>query len=139
MPTAVLLAAEAKAAIAAAAAAALPREFVALLAGRRTPAVWFVDCVAPLPNVARSADRFVVPPAAFAAAEAEVRAQQHTWLGFVHGHPRGDASPSLADRRHLWRDCLQLIVAGDGRAPGASRAFWLHGEAVEPLPLEEQS
>lgn len=139
MPEAIVLAVEARTAIAEAAAAAWPHEFVGLLAGHSTPAGWFVDRVAPLPDAARGADRFLVQPAAFAAAEAELRAQRRTWLGFVHSHPRGDASPSLADRGHLWRDCLQLIVAGDGRGPGALRAFWLSGDRVEPLPLQEQA
>lgn len=121
----------------AAAIAAAPREFVALLGGDAGADRLTIDRWHALPNDAHVDGRFLVPPAAFASAEAATRATGHRWLGFVHSHPRGTAQLSGTDRTTLWRGCVQLVL---GLRPAASdepviRAFWLHGDAAESLPL----
>lgn len=85
----------------------------------------------PLGNVAANDDCFTVDAANFAAAEAALRARGVAWLGFAHSHARGAPAPSAIDRRELWRDCVQLIVAGD-----EVRAFWFSGERCVPLPTQ---
>lgn len=114
-------------------AAAAPREFVGLLGGaRETHTVRLATCTL-LPNVAVDEQAFAVPAAAFATAEAELRARGEAWLGFVHSHPFAAARPSEADRRQLWRDCVQLIGGGSPDAPHW-RAWWLSG--AEPSAQE---
>jgi len=122
----------------AAAAAAAPREFVALLAGPATQAALFVDHVQPLANTAATLDRFEVEAAAFAAAEAALRDQGRRWLGFVHSHPSGDAGLSTADRQRLWPHCLQLVI---GLAATTAEGTWLRafrsdGHAWHELPID---
>ena len=103
-------------------AAAAPREFVGLLGGRRAGATWRVEALALVPNGAAATDAFAVAPADFAAAEAALRAAGHDWLGFAHGHPRAEATPSARDRAAFWPDCLQAIVGGEACAE--LRVFW---------------
>jgi proteasome lid subunit RPN8/RPN11 len=110
-----------------------PREFAGALGGERHDDVVRVTTVLPLANVASDDDAFVVAPAAFVAAEATLRAAGRIWLGFVHSHPRGAATPSQRDRTELWRNCVQAIVGGAPRA--TLRAFWFAGEHCRELPL----
>ena len=118
-----------------AARAALPREFVAALGGRRGPDGWHLDAKLPLPNVANAADRFEVPPAAFAAAEAELRQRQLVWLGFVHSHPDGSAAPSGVDHDQLWWHCLQCIVSVPRSGGGRLECHWCDAAGCRTLPL----
>lgn len=110
------------------------REFVGLLAGRRTAAGFHVTRCEPLRNAAVASDRFAVAPPDFLAAELRVRSAGLAWLGFVHSHPGGAAAPSAADRQQLWRDCLQLIV-GSPQGTAELRAYRLTAGACEHLPL----
>lgn len=129
-PRAIELDHDVAAAVVAYAARQHPREFVGLLAGWSTPErVRVADCVQ-FDNTALGDDRFAVDPIAFARAEATLRARGHCWLGFVHSHPHGTAVPSRTDQHELWRDCVQLIVAG-----ADLRAFWYCGEECSPLPV----
>jgi proteasome lid subunit RPN8/RPN11 len=119
---------------------AAPREFVGLLAGHGGDAVnrrLVVRALHELRNVAADDDAYEVPAAAFAAAEARARGDGHTFLGFVHSHPRGPARPSAHDRASWWQHCVQLIVDGEAPAAGASalRAYWLDAATLHELPL----
>jgi proteasome lid subunit RPN8/RPN11 len=134
MPPVVEIAEPVAAALAAAFAASAPREFVGLLGGDRGRDRWLATHFVALPNTAADDDRFVVEPAAFAAAEALLRQRGAAWLGFVHSHPFAAPRPSAADRDQLWRDCVQLIVGGSPRALEL-RAFWFATAGGEPLPL----
>jgi proteasome lid subunit RPN8/RPN11 len=114
--------------------AAAPREFVGLLGGSSDGAKWTVDAFLPLPNAARGVDAFAVAPAAFAAAEAELRAQGRRWLGFAHGHPTAPAVPSQRDVAAFWPGCLQAIVGPCD--PGAAlRCYWRDGTAVREVAV----
>jgi proteasome lid subunit RPN8/RPN11 len=93
--------------------AAGAHEVVGALGGWRTRAGWRVAAFVALPNVAADpAAAFAVAPDTFVAAHAALARAGTPWIGFVHGHPRGAAAPSAADHAALWRDGLQLIVAG---------------------------
>ncbi len=124
----------------AAARAAAPREFVGLLAGHgtgTTSGIAVVLAMQELPNVANDDGSYDVPAAAFAAAEARARGDGHTFLGFVHSHPRGPARPSAHDRAAWWRHCVQLLVDGSALARGESalRAYWRDAATLHELPL----
>lgn len=120
--------------------AAAPREFVGLLAGHRadtTSRSAVVLSLHELPNVATDDDAYAVPAAAFADAEARARDAGHTFLGFVHSHPRGPAQPSAHDRAAWWRHCVQLLVDGSQltRGHAALRAYWRDAATLHELPL----
>ena len=117
-----------------AAAAAWPREAVAVLGGHDRGDTVEVTAVVPIDG-AGADDGFAVPPAAFARAEAALRAAGAAWRGFAHSHPRGAAAPSRRDRRELWRGCVQVIVGGTSPAHGPGGAFGSGGPAAPPLPL----
>jgi proteasome lid subunit RPN8/RPN11 len=124
----------AEAAISAAAVRALPHEMVGLLAGRRDADAITVSRFVPIAGAECRHDRFAVPAAAFAAAEAACAGAGESWLGFAHSHPNASASLSARDRAELWRGCLHFVVAA-GAATPAIRAFWLEGDAARELPI----
>lgn len=130
-PAGVGITAAAGRAIAAAAAAARPHEFVALLGGRGDT----VEAIVPLPNRAMSAVAFAADPIAFARAEHELRRQGLQFLGFVHSHPGGTPVPSAADRAAFWPACVQLIAAVNARGALALRAYRRTGDDVVELRL----
>ena len=134
-PTAVRLAPATHAAIQDAARAAWPREIVGVLGGGRDGDDLFVCWFQAMATAGCDEDRFVVAPADFARAEAEVRARGFSWLGFVHSHPRGSAAPSLQDRRELWPHCLQLILAATPSSPPRFGAYWRDGATFADLEL----
>lgn len=120
-----------------AAIAAAPREFVAIVGGRTQAGIAVVAAIEPLAALCTN-DAFVVDAATFAAAEAALRARDLAWLGFLHSHPGGAAVLSARDRRELWRDCVQIVVATNERtARGA--AFCLRGDTVWSVPLHVES
>lgn len=110
-----------------------PREFVALLAGPPAAGPGVVTACEVLPNTSAHGDAFEVEPHAFARAESRRRAAGLVFRGFAHGHGDGAAAPSLADRRTLWRDCVQLIGA-HGENGAVLRAYWLLRDGT-PVPL----
>ncbi|HEU4418461.1 MAG TPA: Mov34/MPN/PAD-1 family protein [Planctomycetota bacterium] len=122
------------AALARAAAEAAPFEMVGLLAGAGDALV--VDRFVPVVGATCSEDRFTMPAAVFAAAEAALRARGERWLGFAHSHPRGSTALSAADRACLWRNCMQLVVVpspGDGATE--IRAWWLTEDRIDTLAI----
>lgn len=125
-----------RAELAAACRAEPAREFVGLLGGRTTPGAVRATAWVRLPNVAARDDAFAVDPVAFARAEADLRARELAWLGFVHSHVRAGASLSHTDREHLWRDCLQFVASVHGGA-FALRGFAFAGGAWQALPARE--
>lgn len=140
LPDAVELSPKLVASLLARARAAAPREFVGLLAGVRTGTARrseVVRALYELPNVASGDDAYEVPAAAFAAAEARARGDGHTFLGFVHSHPRGPAQPSARDLAAWWPHCVQLLLDGSALARGqaALRVFWHDAATLHELPL----
>lgn len=114
---------------------AAPAEMVRLLAGHADGTAVQVVGTWELPGAVCSRDHFQVDAAVFARAEATIRAAGLQWLGFAHSHPHGPAHLSAVDRAALWPDCVQVLVTGDGRDEGTIRAYWLHGDTVQALPV----
>lgn len=133
-PLRVTIAADALRAFERAAAAAWPREAVAVLGGRHDGDAVAVTAVVPIEG-AGDATGFTVPPAAFVRTEAALRAAGVTWCGFAHSHPGGAAAPSARDRRELWPRCLQLIVGGAAPDAWTAAAYWFEDGTGTPLPL----
>lgn len=136
MLPAVCIDSDLRAELAAACRAHRAHEFVGLLGGRRGPRGVRATAWVRLPNAAADADSFAVDPVAFVRAEAQLRARELAWLGFVHSHVRAGASLSQADREHLWRDCLQFVASVHG-GTFALRGFAFAGGAWQPLPANE--
>ncbi|MFK7742795.1 MAG: Mov34/MPN/PAD-1 family protein [Planctomycetota bacterium] len=139
------------------AATAAPREFVALLGGRRVGGAASdspdppdspdspdsphgpdgprgpdgfdeATAVRTLTRQGGGRDSFVVDPIAFAQAEAELRDQGLEFVGFVHSHPGGVAAPSARDHLELWPGVVQLIVGCTTQGRHATiRAFRREG------------
>lgn len=122
--TALQLPAAVRAAIAAMARAAAPRELVGLLGGPACGARRIEQFV-PLPPECGGPHGFHVAAHEFAVAEAVLRGRGARWLGFVHSHPVGTAQLSHRDRRELWRECLQLVVGAASSAAPTFAAWWL--------------
>ena len=134
-PSSVALRPSALAELRAATARAAPAEMVRLLAGHPDGTAVQIVGTWELPGAVCARDHFQVDAAVFARAEAAIRAAGLQWLGFAHSHPHGPAHLSAVDRAALWPDCVQLLVAGDGRDEGTIRAFWLHGGTAQALPV----
>ena len=126
----VVLTDAARSALARAAAEAAPREMVGLLCGAGDALT--VERFVPVAGASCTEDRFAMPAAVFAAAEAACRARGERWLGFAHSHPRGGTALSATDRASLWRDCLQLVVVPATRQIGA---YWLTEDRVDTLAI----
>jgi proteasome lid subunit RPN8/RPN11 len=132
----VVLSDAARAALERAAAQAAPREMVGLLAG--TGGAFAVERFVPVVGATCTEDRFTMPAAVFAAAEAACRARGERWLGFAHSHPRGSTALSATDRASLWRDCLQLVVVPGTAVPDGTTqlgAYWLTKDRVDTLAI----
>lgn len=137
-PAEVRLTATARRAIERAALAAWPREMAAALGGSRSAGALQIERVVPFAG-AGDAHGFAVPPAAFVAAEAQFRDAGCEWLGFVHSHPGGTASPSTRDRVELWRGCVQLLVGGASADDLRFAAFWFAGDTCTPLRVRHEA
>ncbi|MBL8750268.1 MAG: Mov34/MPN/PAD-1 family protein [Planctomycetes bacterium] len=133
-PKAVWIDPATRAQLEAAAVAALPDEFVALLGGTVDDDRPDVDTFVAL-DAQVGRDCFAVQPPAFARAEAAIRASGRHWLGFVHSHPNGAAVPSLRDRRDAWPHCVQLVVGAATGRPGTVGAFWFDQDGMHTIPL----
>lgn len=114
---------------------AAPHEACGVLGGHRHGDHVAVECWIELGPEHPAVDAFSVDPAAFARAEAELRADGVSWVGFVHSHPGGAACPSVRDLEQLWRGCLHLVVGG--RALRDIGAFWLQDSGATKLQWEE--
>ncbi len=130
----VTVAEDAAAAMFAAARAAWPREMVGVAGGREAGDRAAVAAFLPLPAAA-APGAFVVDAAAFATAEAALRARGLALLGFVHSHPQASPHPSRADCAAAWPDTLQLLLGGATPATLALRAFTIRCGVAHPLPL----
>lgn len=86
-----------------------PREACGLLAGERSQVVRVI----PLPNSAADAEkRYVIDPAAYVRALAEIEGQGLSLIGFYHSHPNGDPIPSPTDIREAAYPDAVYVIAG---------------------------
>lgn len=85
-----------------------PREACGLLAGERN----VVKRVITLPNAAPDPEtHYLIDPAAYIKAMAELDAQGLSLVGFYHSHPKGDPIPSPTDiREAAYPDAVYVIV-----------------------------
>jgi proteasome lid subunit RPN8/RPN11 len=134
-PTHVVLPEHLREAMVTAARAALPREWVAVLGGIVAHDSVRVQAVAPLADADTDRDHFAVEAAPFAAAEAQLRAAGHAFVGFAHSHPGGSAAPSHRDVEHGWRGCVQLVLGLAADTAPSVGAFVLAAGAAAPLHL----
>lgn len=139
--TALHLSARLADALAAAAAAAYPEEFCALLIGRDGPEGPRVTRVVPAPNRHPHPRRgFELDPAVLIGTLRALRdgGSGERLVGHAHSHPDGAAVPSATDRSMAWEAGLVwmviAVVAGRARAVGAWRA--VSDEQGEPDLVE---
>ena len=91
-----------------------PLECCGLLQGRREGEAFEVTQIHPVANLAASAARFAIDPAAQFAAQKAARAQGQAIIGCYHSHPGGAAQPSAADLAGAGEeDFLWLIASGE--------------------------
>jgi proteasome lid subunit RPN8/RPN11 len=102
------------AAIAAAAAGALPHECCGLLEGTRDDAVFRVTALHPARNLSGEPERFQIDPADHFKAQKAARANGRAIIGCYHSHPHGAAQPSAADLAGAQENDFLWLIAGQG-------------------------
>lgn len=116
-----------------------PHEVCGLLVGRFARDRTTVDRVTSAPNLAgdRRADRYVLDPDAFLAADCEARSAGLDVVGIWHTHPDHPARPSTTDRVAAWAGYSYLIL--EVRRVGVTdiTAWRLDGESFVEQPIEE--
>ena len=126
-------------AIDAAALAKYPHEACGLLVGRDTPEVTVVERSEPARNLAvdRLADRYVLDPDDFCAADRAARRDGLDIVGVWHTHPDHPARPSPTDLEAAWPDYSYLIVAVAARGVVERRAWRLDGDTFTEQGIED--
>ncbi len=134
-----ILPADLRARLRAAAEAAYPRECCGLLVGREVAdARIAVRRVIESPNVAdpRRADRFEVDPRVRLAVMRETEGGPDRLIGHYHSHPDGPAKPSPTDQEMAFEpDLIWLIIAVAGGRAGDVRGWRLNGTAALPVAV----
>lgn len=116
--------------------AVLPAEACGALGGSSTDTGWSVARFVPLPNNTQDPGRFAVDATALARAEAALRADGLSLVGFAHSHPDGSPTLSLTDRCQLWPG-LHLVLAISRSRGTQLMAHWLdRSGSAAPLRLE---
>ena len=121
-----------------------PNEACGLMGGRTVGGDGVVTTLVPLANERREArtHRYVIDPAAYLRAQAELDRAGLEILGVYHSHPDHPAEPSEFDREHAWPHWSYVIVAvARGRAE-MLRSWRLSEDrtrfAEEPLNVQER-
>lgn len=109
-----LMTAEQRAAVVAAAEAAWPAEGCGLLIGRGSRRKLVVTDILPADNLLRHLgnDRFELDPAVRFAAERAVRGTECRVIGHWHSHPDGSSRPSRTDLAQAWEPDLIWLIVG---------------------------
>ena len=120
-----------------------PHEACGLMGGTTEGERTVVKELVPLTNERSDAarNRYLIDPAAFRDAQAQLDRAGLEILGVYHSHPDHPAEPSAFDREHAWPRLSYVIVAvADGRA-GDMKSWRLSDDraafAEEPVTLEE--
>jgi proteasome lid subunit RPN8/RPN11 len=116
-----------------------PHEVCGLLVGRSGPGGTSVDRVTLAPNLAgdRRADRYVLDPDAFLAADRAARRDGLDVVGVWHTHPDHPARPSTTDREAAWPGYSYLILAVREDGVADVTAWQLEGTSFVEQPIEE--
>ena len=120
-----------------------PHEACGLMGGTTEGERTVVKELVPLTNERSDSarNRYLIDPAAFRDAQAQLDRAGLEILGVYHSHPDHPAEPSAFDREHAWPRLSYVIVAvADGRA-GDMKSWRLSDDraafAEEPVTLEE--
>lgn len=90
-----------------------PDEICGLLVGTSDAKGWHVSSVRQVENInkERAADRFQLDPAAYQAADRELRGSGKEIIGVFHSHPDCPAKPSPTDLTSAWEGFVYPIVS----------------------------
>jgi len=93
--------------------AGYPHEICGLLIGFLDDNGWIVRDVRQVANLneERSADRFMLDPAAYQQIDRELRGTGEEIIGVFHSHPDCPARPSPTDRENAWEGFLYPIIS----------------------------
>lgn len=109
-----------------------PDEACGLLLGKVTNQDWHIDEAREVPNLntERSADRFILDPAAYQTADRELRGTDREIIGIYHSHPDCPAKPSPTDLSNAWEGFAYIIVSTcEGHAVD-TQCWALNGEGT---------
>lgn len=125
------LPADLQAAIAAAARAGYPDEVCGLLLGQQAGGGVAVRALHPARNVfpERTADRFLLEPLDYLAAEQVAAAERLAVVGVWHSHPDHPPRPSATDREFAWPGWSYPIVSVTANGTTELRSWRLDGDA----------
>lgn len=115
---------------------AYPQEACGLLVGKRLGDARLISSATAARNLSqRAADRYVLDPDHYLAADARARRDGLEILGIWHTHPDHPAEPSTTDLDRAWEGFAYLILAVDRNGVVDRRCWDLEGEAFEERPL----
>jgi len=125
------LPADVQATMAAAARAGYPDEVCGLLLGVEEGGAVAVCALHPARNIhpERTADRFLLAPLDYLAAEQTAAASQLAVVGVWHSHPDHPARPSATDREFAWPGWSYPIVSVTATGTTELRSWRLDGDA----------
>jgi proteasome lid subunit RPN8/RPN11 len=123
----------------AAARAQYPHEACGLLVGGESPRATVIERVEPARNLAvdRLADRYLLDPDDFHAADAAARRDGLDIVGIWHSHPDHPARPSPTDLQAAWPGYSYLIVSLTAAGVQDRRAWRLDGDEFIQQDIEE--
>lgn len=108
---------------------AYPEEACGLLVGKRAGEGRVIVRATLARNLSeRAADRYVLDPDDYLAADEEARRQGLEILGVWHSHPDHPAEPSSTDLELAWEGFAYLIVAVSPSGVADRRCWSLHGD-----------
>jgi len=113
-----------------AAQAGYPDEVCGLLLGQPEAEAVTVCALHPARNIhpERTADRFLIEPQDYLAAEAAAAARRLQVVGVWHSHPDHPAIPSLTDREFAWAGWSYPIVSVNAGVATGLRSWRLDGD-----------
>jgi len=119
--------------------AAYPHEACGLLIGREAGGRTLVERVTSCRNLAvdRLADRYVLDPDDFHAADEAARREGLDIVGIWHTHPDHPARPSETDLEAAWPEYSYLIVSVTSGGVAERRAWLLEDERFIEQEIEE--
>lgn len=119
--------------------AAYPHEACGLLIGREAGGRRLVERVTSCRNLAvdRLADRYILDPDDFHAADEAARREGLDIVGIWHTHPDHPARPSETDLEAAWAEYSYLIVSVTSGGVAERRAWLLEDERFIEQEIEE--
>jgi proteasome lid subunit RPN8/RPN11 len=135
VPAALVLPRELRLQIRERAQAAYPHEACGLILGRPDPPVALRLAVARNLAADRLADRYVLDPEAFLAADRTARAEELEVIGIWHSHPDHPARPSTTDLEGAWEGYSYVIVTTTAGGPGDLASWRLDGAGFAREPI----